>query len=378
MRVLVCPDKFKGSLTALEAAQAIAAGWTSIFPDDACTLLPIADGGEGTAEIVCAARNGTWVTVTVQDPLGRPVDARYALVGPADDQTAVIEMSAASGLTLVRAEERRPLDASTFGTGQLMAHAARVSGAKRLIVGIGGSATNDGGAGMAAALGFCFLDAVGREVEPRPRNLGAVVRIEAPAESMPPVTIACDVRNPLLGERGATAIYGPQKGVTAREHDRLEATLTRLADVTQTLLGVDHRHAEGAGAAGGLGFGLLAFCGAEMRPGFDLLADLIGLEAAIGAHDFVLTGEGGMDGQTLEGKGPAGVGLMARRLGKPCAAFAGRIEQANGAEAALAAVFDAVLPIAPGPIRFEESVAQGQELLTAAAARAARWVRLGR
>ena len=377
MRILISPDKFKGSLSAHEAAEAIADGWKIVFPEEQMELLPIADGGEGTAEIVCAARGGKWIGVTATDPLGRPVAARYALIEDGAERIAVIEMSEASGLARVIPAERVLPRASTRGTGEMMAHAIRESGATRLIIGIGGSATNDGGMGMAAALGYRFLDASGDEIEPVPERLPTLARIVAPGGKFPPVRVACDVRNPLLGARGATAIYGPQKGLLPEDQPRLEQGLERLADVTRDCLGHDFREVPGAGAAGGLGFGLVSFCGAELQEGFGLVADLIQLEEAIARAELVLTGEGSLDGQTLEGKGPAGVAMLAKKYGRRVAAFAGRISVEASAEEKLREVFDAVIPLAAGPITFEESVSRGRELLRAAAARAAGWVKIG-
>ncbi len=377
MRILVSPDKFKGSLSAGEAADAIVDGWRTVFPQAEFHLLPIADGGEGTAEIVCAARNGRWVEMTAADPLGRGVPVRYALIDGPEGRTAVMEMSEASGLWRLSAEERDLWRATTRGTGEMMAHALYVSNATRLIIGIGGSATNDGGVGMAAALGYQFLDAAGASLTPLPAALGRLARIVAPAAPMPAVRVACDVRNPLLGDRGATAIYGPQKGLRPEDRGKLEQALERLANVTRECLGVDFRDQPGAGAAGGLGFGLLSYCAAQLEPGFDLVADLIGLEKAVTDADFILTGEGSLDGQTLEGKGPAGVALLAKKHGKVCAAFAGRIAIDAGAEKNLRELFDAVIPLAPGPLTVEESVSRGGELLRSAAARAAGWVKIG-
>lgn len=377
MRILAAPDKFKDSLTGLEAAQCLAAGWRSVFPEDEVRLLPIADGGEGTAEIVCNARRGRWVEVEVEDPLGRLVPARYAVFEDDDgERAAVVEMSEASGLWRLRREERAPLDATTRGTGQLLHHATQISGATRIILGLGGSATNDGGAGLAAALGFQLLDAAGKPIHPSPRGLHDLACIVPPDRTLPAVIVACDVKNPLLGERGATAVYGPQKGLRPEDRAPVETGLARLAAIAERDLQIAAQDLEGAGAAGGLGFGLLTFCRAEMRSGFELVADLIQLEAAVREADLVLTGEGSLDAQTLEGKGPAGVGLLARRLGRRCAAFGGRI--VPSVEAELRYVFDAVLPIAPGPINFEDSVARGPALLRAASARAAHWFALGR
>jgi glycerate 2-kinase len=377
VRILVSPDKFKGSLSAGEAAAAIVDGWRTVFPDAEFHVLPIADGGEGTAEIVCAARAGKWVELTVSDPLGRTVPARYALIEGPEGRTAVMEMSEASGLWRLNADERNLWRATTRGTGELMAHAIAESKVVRLIIGIGGSATNDGGVGMAAAIGYKFLDSAGAEIEAMPSELSRLARIVAPSTKVPPVLVACDVRNPLLGDRGATAIYGPQKGLRPADRAGLEKGLERLADVTLECLGHDFREIPGAGAAGGLGFGLLSYCGAQLQPGFDLVSDLIGLEKAVQDADLVLTGEGSLDGQTLEGKGPAGVAMLAKKHGKFVAAFAGRIAVEADAEQNLRELFNAVIPLAPGPLTFEESVARGSELLRSAAARAGGWVKIG-
>lgn len=408
MRILIAPDKFKGSLSGAEAAHALAEGFRAGFGGDdlpgglQTECLPVADGGEGTAEALRDALGGRWVERTVADPLGRPVAARYALVEPAaagrggEGTLAVVEMSLASGFGLVRGEERDLRRANTFGTGELIRHALAESGARRVLVGIGGSATNDGGVGMAAALGWRFLDAAGRELPPVPGELRRLARIKPPSPPfLPPasatVTVASDVTNPLLGSRGATRVYGPQKGLRDdAERDQLEAGLGRLADVTAATVGRDHRHDPGAGAAGGLGFGLLAFCRATLRPGFGIVTELLGLDAAVARADLVVTGEGSLDAQTLEGKAPAGVAALARRHGKPCVAFAGRIatggdDDVHGGRddppvgpGPTGAVFDAVFPLAPGPISLEECQVRAAELLTVAAARAAGWLRVGR
>ena len=396
MRILLAPDKFKGSLSGSQAARALAEGFRAGLGLTAGELetecLPVADGGEGTAEALCDALGGRWVERTVLDPLGRPVAARYALVEPAaaaggdggERPLAVIEMSLASGFGLVRGDERDLLRANTFGTGELLRHALRESGARRVLVGIGGSATNDGGVGLAAALGYRFLDAAGRELPPGPGALTRLARIEPPlpgavGEAAAVITVASDVTNPLLGPRGATRVYGPQKGLKDdAERDQLEAALARLADVTAATVGRDHRHDPGAGAAGGLGFGLLAFCHATLRPGFGVVAELLGLDAAVARADLVVTGEGSLDGQTLEGKAPAGVAALARRHGKPCVAFAGRIAGEADQLAGLAAVFDAVFPLAPAPMSLAECQTRAAELLVAAATRASGWLHVGR
>ena len=349
MHLLVASDKFKGSLSAAEASAALGAGWRDGWPAGEpleIECLPMADGGEGTAEVIHDALQGRWVVHTVHDPVGRPVEARYALVEHGGERIAVLEMSSASGLGLMSGADRDLLRSSTRGTGELLSHASKESDAGRVIVGIGGSATNDGGIGLAAALGYRFLDAAGWELEPVPASLQQLARIQLPVALFElPVTVACDVINPLLGPRGATRIYGPQKGLRG-EHEALalEAGLARLADVAAETFGRDYRETPGAGAAGGLGFGLLTFCHAELCPGFHLVSKVLDLEAAVGRADLVLTGEGSLDGQTLEGKTPLGVAAVAHRLGKPVIAFGGRVEPNN--RGALLAHFDELIALA--------------------------------
>ena len=349
MRVLIAPDKFKGSLSAAEAGAALGAGWRDGWPAQESleiAYLPMADGGEGTAEAIHDALHGRWVVHIVHDPIGRPVQARYALVEHGGERIAVLEMSSASGLALVSGADRDLLRANTFGTGELLAHALNERGIGRVVVGIGGSATNDGGAGLGAALGYRFLDAAGSELAPVPVSLERLARIQLPvALPATPVTVACDVINPLLGPRGATRIYGPQKSLRGEQEAlALEAGLARLAEVAAETFGRDFRETPGAGAAGGLGFGLLTFCRAELCPGFELVSKVVGLEAAVSRADLVLTGEGSLDGQTLEGKTPVGVAAVARRFGKPVIAFGGRVEAK--AREALHTHFDELIALA--------------------------------
>jgi glycerate kinase len=378
MLVLIAPDKFKGSLSAAQAAAALAEGWRQGWPVDKpleIERLPVADGGEGTAEAIHDALGGRWITLPVRDPIGRMVEGRYALAErAAGERLAVLEMSSASGFSLVRGNERNLLRGNTFGTGQLLAHALRTSRAQRVVVGIGGSATNDGGIGVAAALGFRFLDTEHRELEPVPEHLPELASIELPSDPLPavPINVACDVKNPLLGPRGATRVYGPQKGLRDEaQAAQLELGLTRLADVAARIFGRDHRNIPGAGAAGGLGFGLLTFLEAELLPGFDLVASQLGLEAAVARADLVLTGEGSLDGQTLEGKAPVGVAAMARRLGRPVIAFGGRVEEA--ARLGLCDCFDELVALSDvePDLTQEQRIARGAELLSRHAARLA-------
>lgn len=366
MRILIAPDKLKGSLTALEAARAIRRGILQAWPDAEVAEMPVADGGEGTMEAIHAARGGEWTALVVRDPLGRPVAARYLWLG--EESAAVIGMSEASGARHVKPGERDPLVASTFGTGELIRHAIG-RGAKRILVGLGGSATNDGGMGMAAALGYRFLTSDGEPLDAIPSSLLALTSIRAEAvPPMPEIIAACDVRNPLLGPNGATRIYGPQKGVDEKAGAFLESALENLADVAAHDLGCDFRNEPGAGAAGGLGFGLLTFCGAQIRPGFDVVAGYMGLEAAVMGADLVITAEGSLDAQTLEGKAPLGVAKLARKHGRRAAVFAGKISGAID----WSGVFDAVHPICDPARPLDESMRDAANLLEQSARRAAK------
>ena len=368
VRILIAPDKFKGSLSAPAAAEAIARGLRSVWPDAQLDLAPIADGGEGFAEALKVALGAEWVNVASEDALGRAIAARYAWLD--GERLAILEMSEASGLHRIAQDERDPLRADTFGTGVLIAHAV-ARGAKRILVGLGGSATTDGGAGVARALGFRFLDQGGREFPATPGTLASLARIERPPDLLlPEIFAACDVQNPLLGERGAARVYGPQKGADAGTVELLENSLTRLADVCAASLGRDHRDVPGAGAAGGLGFGLLTFCGAAIRPGFDMIAETLHLEARIAAADLVITGEGRIDDQTLDGKGPAGVAILARKAGKRVIAFAGSVTAA----AEGAGIFDAVIPISDRPIAIADAMREAAPLLERASLRAAKLI----
>lgn len=367
MLILLAFDKFKGSLTAKAASDAVARGLRRGGVNAAIDACPIADGGEGFTEVVVAALGGTWCEAPVHDAQGRGLIARYGMVDRGGVTEAVMEMSAASGLAIVSDRPLDPRRASTRGTGELMLDAVR-HGARRILIGIGGSATNDGGCGMAAALGFRFLDASGDEVSDLPAEIERVKRIE-PAQAWDcEVIVASDVTNPLLGEHGATRVYGPQKGV--KDIAFFEERLQRLADLVKRDLGCDHRDEPGAGAAGGLGFGLMSFCGATLSGGFDLVADITGLRARIAHADIVITGEGRLDAQTLHGKGPAGVAEMARAAGKPVVGIGGMVES----RAELLAKFDAIWHARPEGLPVAESIARAAELLEDCAAANAGWI----
>lgn len=339
MRILIAPDKFKGSLSAQQVAENIALGIRDVIPDAQIEIAPVADGGEGTAEVICKARGGGWVTCHAHGPLGNPIEARYVWLS--ENASAVIEMSEAAGLRALKDGVRDVLRANTFGVGEMLLDGAK-RGAREIIVGVGGSVTNDGGFGMARALGFRFFTGEPeRELDVGPVDLVELARIEPPVAAgvstakfsqMQPARLplqlkiiaACDVKNPLLGENGATRTFGPQKGATPDELEILERALTRLADTVTRELGCDFRNNPGAGAAGGLGFGLMSFCRGELRPGFDVVADAVELEEKIRRADVVITGEGKLDRQTLEGKAPAGVALLAHKYGKRVFAVVGR------------------------------------------------------
>ena len=355
MKILIAPDKFKGSLNSADVASAIARGIQKAWPEAELLTKPIADGGEGFSQALARHTQA----ICVHDALGREVTADYGWV---DDTTAVIEMSAASGLWRIAQDERDPLHSCTIGTGELIADAI-ACGARDILLGLGGSATNDAGVGMAAALGFQFLDAAGEDVEPVPANFFQMASIKRPdPRDFPRIIAACDVDNPLLGAKGATRVYGSQKGASTDDLDFLENALEHLAAIVARDLGCDFRAVPGAGAAGGLGFGLMSFCGAEIRSGFDLVAEFLRLEEAIAASDLVITGEGKIDVQTLHGKGPAGVAALARKHGKPVIAFAGVNDLAEDS-----GVFEGVYAIAKPGISIEESMKNAANLLESAA-----------
>jgi len=324
MKILIAPDKFKGTLDAREVAQNIAKGLRDVLSDADIEIIPMADGGEGTAEAICDARGCSWVQCKAHDPLGREIYARYGWID--QEKLAVTEMSEAAGMRRFSESERDPIRATTFGVGEMLLDATK-RGASEIVIGLGGSATNDGGFGMARALGFRFLGAGDREIK-RVVELALLERIQRPKgrEELKRrrIIAAVDVKNPLLGENGATQVFGPQKGASKSDLDNLERALTKLADVVATEFGFDYRDEAGAGAAGGLGFGLLSFCDATIRPGFQVVAEAVGLELKMKDVDVVITGEGSLDRQTLEGKTPVGVARLARKFGKPVFAFVGR------------------------------------------------------
>ncbi len=375
MKIAIAPDSFKECLSAAEVAEAIAKGVRRALPGCETVCVPMADGGEGTVDALVAATDGRLVDVTVTGPVGAPVPARYGLLGNAGG--AVIEMAAASGLALVRPEARNPRIATTYGTGELIRDALE-RGVSRIIIGIGGSATNDGGAGAAQALGISLRDETGQELPPGGAALAQLAAIDLsrrhPRLQDCVLDVACDVDNPLCGPKGASRVYGPQKGATPAMVDELDAALQHFGALIEAQLGMPVLDVPGAGAAGGLGAGLIAFAGGVLRPGVELVAEACRLKSRIAEADLVITGEGRIDGQTPHGKTPAGVARLARELGIPVVAIAGSL--GPGHEAVHACGIGEVLPLVTGTVPVEEAMARAPELLASAGERLVHaWVR---
>lgn len=377
MRIVVAPDSFKGSISALEAAEAIERGILRFLPDAAVIKAPIADGGEGMVETLIAAVGGQVIKQNVTGPLGTPVEAHWGIL--ADGEAAVIEMAAASGLTLVPKDQRDPRLTTTAGTGELVV-AALDQGLRKIILGIGGSATNDGGAGFAQALGVRFLDQDKKELPPGGAALANLASIDItgldPRLSDTTLLVACDVGNPLCGASGATAIYGPQKGATAAMIAELDAALAHYAEIAKRITNHDIAQLPGAGAAGGLGAALLFFTPAILRPGVDLVLEMMGFKALLATADFVITGEGRTDFQTTFGKAPIGVARIAKELSKPVVCLSGGL--GDGADDVLNQGVDAVASIAPGPIQLDDCLVNAAQLLESAAERVCRLINIGR
>ena len=362
MKIVIAPDSFKECAAAAEVAQAIATGVRRALPDAELVLVPMADGGEGTVDALVAATSGVLIECEVAGPLGEPVMAAYGILG--DGGTAVIEMAAASGLGLVPPERRDPRVTTTRGTGKLMADALD-HGVNRIILGIGGSATNDGGGGMAQALGVSLRDASGEELPPGGAALATLAEIDDtrrhPALETCEILVACDVDNPLCGPNGASLIYGPQKGASPPVALELDSALHHFAEVVERKLGIAVLELPGGGAAGGLGAGLVAFTGAQLRPGVGLVADVCKLAERVRGADLVITGEGTLDGQTANGKTPVGVARTARDLGIPVIALAGAL--GDGYEVLYEHGIAAAFSICPGPMTLAEAMAHAKRLL---------------
>lgn len=355
MKVVVAIDSLKGSLSSMEAGLAVKEGVLLAHPDADVTVKPLADGGEGTTDALIEGMGGERIDITVTGPLGKPVQAYYGYLK--ESKTAILEMASAAGIILVSNEEKDPLAATTFGVGEMILDAVN-KGCRNFIIGIGGSATNDGGIGMLQALGYTFKDAEGHDVGQGAQALGKVAAIGCQGISSKlsecHFQVACDVTNPLCGENGATYIYGPQKGVTEDLKARLDADMAHFAEVTSNALGNHFANTDGAGAAGGLGFAFLSYLGAELTPGIDLILNAVELEKELKNADIVVTGEGRLDHQTAMGKAPVGVAKLAKKYGARVLAFAGGVTK--DAKACNEAGIDAFFPIVRGIITLEEAM----------------------
>lgn len=374
MKIVIAPDSYKGSVSAVAVADAMERGVRKVFPNAEVVKMPIADGGEGTVETMIEASGGTWVEETVVGPLGEPVKAGWGIMG--DGETGVIEMAAASGLPLV-GDRKNPLITTTYGTGELILSALN-RGLKRIIIGIGGSATNDGGVGMARALGVRFLDAEGKELANGGGALADLASIDVSGidKRLHDMTllVACDVDNPLCGPNGASFAYGPQKGATPEMVEALDAALANYAAIAEKTLGKSVKDTPGAGAAGGLGAGLLLFTQTELRPGIDIILEVNEFDQALQGASLMLTGEGQTDFQTARGKAPVGAAKWAKKYDIPVVCISGGL--GRGADEVLAHGIDALASIAPRPISLEECIAQGEQLLEEATERICRLVNI--
>ena len=377
MKIVIAPDSFKDSLSAEKVADAIAAGLADVMPHAQLVKCPMADGGEGTVEAIVAAGNGQLRRNHVQGPLGAPIEAHWGWLP--DSHTAIIEMAEASGLQLLKPEQRNACITSTFGTGELI-KAALDAGARRVILAIGGSATNDAGAGALQALGLGLFDAQGNHLPRGGLALAHVARIELsgldPRLAEVRFEIAADVNNPLCGEHGASAIFGPQKGASAEQVRLLDQALGHFADHCANVLPKDVRHEPGSGAAGGLGFAAKAFLGAQFRAGVEVVAELVGLAEAVKGADLVITGEGRFDAQTLRGKTPFGVASIARAEWVPVVVLAGTLGE--GYQALYEHGINAAFAIASGPMTLQDACARAAPLLTDRARDIARLLILAR
>lgn len=355
MKILIAMDSFKGSLSSLEAGRAAADGIRRVLPDAEICIVPLADGGEGTVDALIASLNGAYRYLQAEDPLGRVIPCRYGIVRSSG--TAIMEMASAAGLTLLADEERNPLAASTFGVGQMIADAIR-QGCRNFIIGIGGSATNDGGAGMLQALGFSLLDRAGKAIPRGALGLSQLAEIRTdtalPELAQCRFRIACDVTNPLCGTNGCSAVFGPQKGAAPEMIAQMDAWLGRYADFGEQLNPAVSRNTPGAGAAGGIGFGFLCFLNASLESGISLVMSECGLKEHMASADIIITGEGRLDGQSAMGKAPAGVARLAKEYGKPILALAGAAS-ADAGHIHQSGV-DAFFPVLQAPCTLSEAM----------------------
>ena len=376
MKIVIAPDSYKGSIYASDAARAMADGVRRVLPDAEVVLVPVADGGDGTLETLVETSGGRIITSDVTGPLGETVSAEWGAMG--DGVTAVAEMARTSGLALVRLEDRDPLNATTYGLGEVILEALE-AGYRRFILGIGGSATNDAGAGMAQALGVRLLDADGADLTPGGAALANLARIDAsgldPRAAEAEFDVACDVNNPLTGPEGASAVYGPQKGATPEMVEQLDAALANFAEVVKRDLGADVNDVPGSGAAGGLGGGIMAFLGGRLRPGVDIVLDTVDLASRLDGADLIITGEGCMDFQTVYNKAPIGVARLAGERNIPVIGVSGSLGDGftdvheHGIAAAVA--------ITHAPMTLDEATDRVAELIASATEQAVRLIGVG-
>lgn len=376
MKILIAPDSFKGSATSSKAAEAIGKGVHTVFPDADLIKIPVADGGEGTVEALTDSMHGEIINKRVKGPLGESVDAEYGIL---PGGIAVIEMASASGLTLIPDNKRNPLISSTYGTGQLMLDALN-RGCNEIILGIGGSATNDGGTGMARALGYSFQDSNGDELAEGGGSLDSLVRIDDSKVDKrifkTKILVACDVTNPLTGPEGASHIYGPQKGASPADIEFLDRTLGKLASVVSHKYGKEAtENIPGAGAAGGLGYGLMEFCGGELRSGIEIVLDLIKFDDYLDGVDLVISGEGRIDGQSVYGKVPVGIAGRAKKRNIPVLVVVGDI--GPKVDAVYDHGIDAVMSSVNKAMSLEEAMSRSYELLIDSSSRAMRMIKIG-
>ena len=373
MKIVIAPDSFKSSLTARQVAESIERGIRKVEKNIHIEKVPMADGGEGTVQSLVDATNGRMVYTKVFDPLMREIEAFYGILG--DGSTAIIEMSAASGLPLISKEEKNPLITTTYGTGQLFMHALN-QGCRSFIIGIGGSATNDGGVGMMKALGIRFINSEGQDIGFGGGELDKIHTIDTSGLDNRildcSITVACDVDNPLCGLRGASRVFGPQKGATEEMVEVLDNNLSHYAEIIKSQLGISIIDVPGAGAAGGLGGGLMAFLKAKLRRGIDIVIDATGLEESIKGAALVITGEGSIDYQTQFGKTPYGVAMVAKKYGIPVIAIAGSI--GKDAYALYEKGFNSIFSIVDKPMTLEEAIENSEVLLENTAERIMRGI----
>ncbi len=362
MKVAVAMDSFKGSLSTYEAGNAVALGVKRVFPSAAVFAFPIADGGEGSAEVIVGANQGEWKKARVKDPLGRDIEAQYGILR--EKKTAIIEIAAAAGITLIAEEERNPMRTTTYGVGELIKDAI-LEGCENFIVGLGGSATNDGGVGMLSALGFAFLDEKGEPVPFGAEGLSKIKEIKAD-EALPSLQrckflVACDVQNPLCGKQGCSAVYGPQKGADESMVAFMDEAMARFERTTKRVFPNADGTSPGCGAAGGLGFAFTYYLQGKLQSGIELILSQIGIEEVLPSVDIVVTGEGRLDGQSYMGKVPVGVAKLAKKYGKSVLSLSGGVTE--DAKACNEWGIDAFFPIVKGPCALKEAMENGSKNL---------------